>query len=63
MVPRAEENLNGPCDERTPTVGTLANGQLVVAYLYQMERGQGWDLRVAPIEFVGDQRVPRVEER
>ena len=51
-----------PCDERAPTVGILANGKLVLAYLYQRDKARGWELRVAPIEFEGDHHIPKADD-
>ena len=49
-------------DQRTPTVGTLADGRAVVAYLSENVEKQGWELRLAPIELRGDHHVPAAME-
>jgi hypothetical protein len=49
-------------DLRSPTVGTLADGTLVLAYLSQSPREPGWKLRVARIELEGDHQVPKALE-
>ncbi len=49
-------------DLRSPTVGTLADGTLVLAYLTQASRESGWKLRVTPVELEGDHQVPKARE-
>lgn len=51
-----------PIDQRSPTVGTLADGKPVVAYLVENEDRKSWDLRLAPIEFEGDHHLPKALE-
>ena len=46
-------------DLRCPSVGTLADGRLALAYLSQCFGTAGWDLKVTPIELVGDQQTPK----
>lgn len=50
-------------DIRTPTIGTLADGRLALAYLTRREGDNpGWELRAAPILFDSDHQTPRANE-
>jgi hypothetical protein len=49
-------------DQRAPTVGSLADGTLTVAYLRQRIGETGWEVRIAPIEFEEDHQDPRAFE-
>ena len=62
VVPDTAGSSTNPCDERSPTVGTLADGSLAVAYMYQQDKSRGWELRLAPIELEGDRHVPKALE-
>ena len=62
LAPQSDESLDGPCDERSPTIGVVAGGKLVVAYMYQRDKARGWELRLTPVEFEGDHQVPRADE-
>jgi phosphatidylserine decarboxylase len=59
LLPADDSDPNNTIDSRSPTVGTLPNGKTVLAYLTEGKRKLGWELRVAPIEFEGDQHIPR----
>ncbi len=45
-------------DYRCPTVGSLPDGRLVVAYLVERPGESAWDLRIAPIDLEGDRGLP-----
>jgi hypothetical protein len=49
-------------DLRSPVVGTLADGRLLLAYLIENPAKPTWSLRVVPIELVGDHQVPKARE-
>lgn len=52
----------GDFDERSPTVGALADGRPVLAYLRQRAGQNGWDLRLSPIRIDSDRHVPAAFE-
>jgi hypothetical protein len=53
------DRFDSEVDHRSPTVGTLPGGKPAVAYLVESGKNKpGWELRIAPIEFEGDHRVP-----
>lgn len=49
-------------EERSPTVGTLPDGRMVLAYLRRESASIGWVLRLAPIRIESDGRAPVVLE-
>ena len=59
LLPPAEDGLaDNQYDERSPTVGTLPDGKLVVSYLLQRGGSPAWELRVAPITLEADRHLP-----
>lgn len=49
-------------DHRNPTIGTLPDGRLVLAYLRQRHQESGWEVRIAPIELDPERQTPRAHE-
>jgi hypothetical protein len=49
-------------DHRTPVVGSLADGRLVLSYLRQSAGQSGWEVRIVPIEFDSKLHVPQARE-
>ena len=62
LIPEDGEGSRTNRDLRSPTVGHLPDGRLVVAYLRQLKGDTSWELRLAPIEFESDHRNPRARE-
>jgi hypothetical protein len=58
LLPGDESDDANDADERSPSVAALSDGKLVVAYLLQRAGAPAWELRVAPIGFDADRRVP-----
>ncbi len=57
LIPGDQDQSDG-FDERSPAVGSLSDGRLVLAYLQQSGARTTWELRVTPIDFEGERRVP-----
>jgi hypothetical protein len=62
VEPDAGHSHDGEFDERAPSISTLSDGSLALAYLRQHAGRMGWELRIAPVNFPGDPGVPRVLE-
>ena len=49
-------------DHRNPTVGTLPDGRLALAYLRQRSKDIGWEVRIAPIVLDNERHIPQAFE-
>jgi hypothetical protein len=62
LIHTEPNELDMTFDHRTPTIGALPDGRLVLAYLRQQVGCVGWEVRMVPIEFDAAHNVPRAWE-